>query len=322
MLNRYERPSASSDILPSFIDEAERLRPFAPPFRFTQFFSPEDTLLCVCASEKALSELNRSRSSNETIRIVELTTGSGLVGLELLLSNHNAELTGLDIDEVAIQTAASNAKLLDLDERANFQCADLWSSDTASAVSAARPHIIICNPPYVPEPDHDKLQIEAGAGPDGTEHLMKTIDLAAEVRPDLMALSWCSLSDPAKIISSAEASGYALDSLFIVAIADGEYSGSVHDYLCILPHAYICELPDTLAVVAPDSSARFAYLLMAGAFSRSDRQSGSMATGIQRLCESFALNGLTALRNTNTGVPTKSWLLDRWDELRLRAILH
>jgi hypothetical protein len=322
MLNRYERPGESADILPSFLDEAERLQHFVPPFRFTQFFSPEDTLLCVCASETALSELNRSQSSDERTRIVELTTGSGLVGLELVLSHDNVELTGLDIDPLAIETATSNAEMFSVSERARFECADLWSDETVSAIRAARPHIIICNPPYVPEPDYGKLQIEAGAGPDGTAHLMKTIDLAAQVQPDTMALSWCSLSDPAKIVSSATAAGYALNSLFIVVIADGEYSGSVHSYLSSLPHAYICERPDTLTDVAPDSSARFAYLLMAGAFRRSDARVASHATQVQQLCESFALNGLTALTEADMTVPTHSWLLDRWDELRLRAILH
>lgn len=322
MLNRYGRPGSSSKILPSFLDEADRLRPFVPPFRFTQFFSPEDTLLCVCASETALRNSRTRHSGDERICVVELTTGSGLVGLELLLSNHDIELTGLDIDPLAIRTATGNAKSLGVSKRAHFKCADLWSRETVSALEAVHPHIIVCNPPYVPEPDAGKLQLEAGAGPDGTAHLMKTIELTTRVQPDSMALSWCSLSDPAKIVSSAAASGYALDSLFIIAISDGEYSGSVHNYLSTLPHAYICESPDTLAEVAPDNSARFAYLLMAGAFSRRDRLDASIANSIQELCESFASNGLSALSEADVGVPTRSWLLDRWDELRLRALLH
>lgn len=322
MLDRYGRPGSSSKILPSFLGEAERLWPFVPPFRFTRFFSPEDTLLCVCASETALREFQTRHSSDERIRVVELTTGSGLVGLELLLSNPNTELTGLDIDPLAIRTATGNAKSLGIGERAHFKCADLWSKETASALEAVHPHIIICNPPYVPEPDAGRLQLEAGAGPDGTAHLMKTIELAGRVQPDSMALSWCSLSNPAKIVSSAAASGYALGSLLMVAISDGEYSGSVHNYLSTLPHAYICESPDTLAEVAPDNSAGFAYLLMAGVFSRRDHLDESIARNIQQLCESFASNGLSALSEANVGVPTRSWLLDRWDELRLRAILH
>jgi hypothetical protein len=113
-----------------------------------------------------------------------------------------------------------------------------------------------------------------------------------------------------------------LDSLFIVVIADGEYSGSVHNYLRSLKHAYINDKPDTLAVVASDSSVRFAYLLMAGSFSQSDQGDTSIADNVQQLCESFASNGLAALNNEPVGVPTQSWLLDRWDELQLRAALH
>jgi hypothetical protein len=52
----------------------------------------------------------------------------------------------------------------------------------------------------------------------------------------------------------------------------------------------------TVGAVAPDGSGRFAYLLMAGDFSRSE---GDALRGIDR-----------------------SWVLDRWDELKLRVFLH
>src|SRR4029079_3065375 len=194
MPHRCGRPEPGLKILPSFIDEANRLRAFVPPFRFTAFFSPEDTLLCACASEAALKNARSHRRSNawsrHTTRIAELTTGSGLVGLHLLTFDGASKLTGFDVDPTAVETAQKNAKLLGLGRRARFECADMWSDATVSALREYSPDLIVCNPPYIPERDEEKLKIEAGAGPDGTAHLMRAIELAADLRPKAMSLSW------------------------------------------------------------------------------------------------------------------------------------
>ncbi len=329
MPHRFGRPIAEKDVLASFLNEAGRLRAFVPPFRFTSFFSPEDTLLCTIASEAALSRARSPRRAGgwaqESMRIAELTTGSGLIGLHLLLLEHGSKLAGLDVDPVAVSIASKNARLVGINGRAKFDRADLWSDATVTLLTAYQPHLIICNPPYVPEPPGSKLELEAGAGPDGTAHLMRTIELAEKVCPRAMALSWCSLSDPGQIVREAESIGYSLNSLFLVAIADGEYSGSVHDYLRSLPGAFISEDPDTVDAVAPDGSGRFAYLLIAGDFSRTTPRNGRneySADAVERICREFAAHGVSALRNPIAPVPVRTWLFDRWDELRLRAFLH
>lgn len=327
MPNRFGRPVESNKTLASFLDESSRLLAFAPPFRFTSFFSPEDTLLCVCASEAALAHARRPGSSRQNgsrdgLRIAELTTGSGLVGLNLLQIERGSRLAALDVDPVAIDTARGNARLLGLQDRAQFHCIDIWSDATVSRLRAYDPHLLVCNPPYVPEPSDWRLELEAGAGEDGTAHLVRTLELADCLKPRAMALSWCSLSDPARIVRQAEAAGYMLNSLFIVVIADGEYSGSVLDHLRTLPHACMNESDAMRYAVAPDGSARFGYMLMAGDFSRSSSGSPSSVAAVERICSDFATNGLDALVNPVAPVPVRTWLLDRWDELRLRASLH
>ena len=329
MPHRLGRPVNDNPMLSSFLTEAGRLHAFVPPFRFSAFFSPEDTLLCACASEAALvhaRSLNRARGwPRKPMHIVELTTGSGLVGLHLTMIESGSRLIGLDVDPVATDIAARNAKVLGLSRRARFECADLWSDATLDILRAAEPDLMICNPPYVPEPPGSELAIEAGAGPDGTAHLERTIEVAEKVRPHSLALSWCSLSNPAKIVEFAESAGYSLRSLFMVVIADGEYSGSVADYLRTIPHCYISERADAVEAVAPDGSCRFAYILMAGDFTslpvaRASR--GETALAVERICKKFASEGLTALVDPVAPVPVRSWMLDRWDELRLRALLH
>ena|SRR5688572_8710737 len=243
MPHQSRRPAAENRAFDSFLDEASRLRAFVPPFRFGSFFSPEDTLLCVCAAEAALAHARLPRRRNgrspEPLRIAELTTGSGLVGLHLLRLESGSTLAGMDIDPSAIEAALHNARTLGAFGRTRFECADLWSRETESLLHSYEPHLLICNPPYVPEPSFGRLQTEAGAGPAGTLHLFRAVELAGKTRPRALALSWCSLSDPGQVIRAAEASGYCLNSLFIVVIAEGEYSGSVHDYLRSLPSAYL-----------------------------------------------------------------------------------
>lgn len=322
--DQFEKTDRPESFIPSFLDEAHRLHGFVPPFRFSAFFSPEDTLLCVCASETAFARARKEfEEPSGVVRIAELTTGSGLVGIHLLLEDESSRLLGLDVDRHACEIAEANAKLLKIEKRAWFECADIWADSAVATLVAYDPNILICNPPYIPEPPEETLALEAGAGADGTAHLMRTLELASIIRPQTLALSWCSLCDPAKVLVAAGAAGYSLNSLFIVAIADGEYSGSVRDYLRSLPHAYLNEQSDTVWEVAPDASARFAYLLMAGDFSR---DAGTSAPGnaiaVEGLCARFAAEGLPALANCALPVPVSTWVLDRWDELELRVMLH
>jgi hypothetical protein len=326
--------------LPSLLDEAWRLEPFAPPFAFGAFFSPEDTLLCVCAADAARQLLTEPRtidsSADSAFHVAELTSGSGLVGLYLLARDCTARLLGLDIDIEAKRLAERNAVLLGVSDRTRFAQSDLWSASTLRLLEVEQPQLIVCNPPYVPEPPGTKMQIEAGAGPNGTAHLLRALELTQLVQPDTLALSWCSLSDPGGIVEAAEASGYELHMLFVTAIADGEYSGAVHSYLKDLSNTFINEQSETLRLIAPDGSARFAYLLLAGAFRRRDHnRQVSGAAAVRKLCQDFARDGLVGLADTppfarfpspdspaDPAFLLRCSVLSRWDELRLRVILH
>jgi methylase of polypeptide subunit release factors len=326
MLDSFGRLHPYTGRIPSLIDEAGRMRAFLPPFRFTSFFSPEDTLLCMLAAEAALAHargtLRRHGRSVDPLRITELTTGSGLVGMHLLRLEHGSRLTGLDVDRDAVETARSNAATLGLTSRTMFDCADVWSETTVEMLASRKPQLLVCNPPYIPEPENQPLEVEAGSGADGAAHLNRTIDLAERFEPRALALSWCSLSDPAGVVERAERAGYCLNSLFVAAIADGEYSGSVHSYLRSLDTAFINESRATLTTIAPDGSARFSYLLFAGDFSRDTGRTASTGHLVKKIVNAFAADGLSALESTSTPIPVRTWLLDRWDELRLRAFLH
>jgi hypothetical protein len=189
-----------------------------------------------------------------------------------------------------------------------------------------RPQLVVCNPPYIPEPTGKNLAVEAGAGADGTAYIMRALELAKITKPRAIALSWCSLSDPERVVQEAEGNGYRLNSLFVAVIADGEYSGSVGNYLRSLDHAFLNDSAETLQAVASDGSASFAYLLMSGEFSRKDagphRPDVKAGDYVRVICSRFARRGATSLASIDAPFPVRAWLLDRWDEVRLRAFLH
>ena len=340
MLTPLQRPAPPADVLPLFSPQAAgRLERFVPPFQFTSFFAPEDTLLCVLAAERAATAAAEAAGTERVPYVVELTAGSGLVGLRLLDRYPRARLLGVDVDPGAPPVAERNARSLGTAGRARFM--ELSVIDPACEELLAREPIdvLICNPPYIPEPPGMPLAVEAGSGADGAAHLRRVADLAARVRPRAVALSWCSLGDPAGVAGAMEQAGYRLDALYAVAIADGEYSGLVQPYLETLPTAFLSKSAATRAAMADDQSARFAYVLLAGVWVPGDERGvtgegsvqraagsgergGSAGAAVDALMRGFVREGLPALRAPTMPCEYRAWLLDRWDEIALRAMLH
>ncbi len=297
-----------------------RLDRFAPPFTFTRFFSPEDSLLCVLATEAVIQRRPPGGC------VVELTSGSGLVGFSALAADPALRLVGVDVDPDALEVAADNAALLGMSARARFHTLSLWDEAVERLLGDFAPDILVCNPPYIPEPPETPLALEAGSGPDGARHLRQVIHLAEHSSAEWIALSWCSLSDPAGIVEEAGKAGYDLTDLSVAAIADGEYAGSVHDYVRSLPTSFLAEDERSIRAVAPDGAARFAYLLMAGAWHRRSAGARRMTSGSVRamatLCERFAREGVQSLADLPVPWPTRAFVLDRWDEIAVRVALH
>jgi hypothetical protein len=150
------------------------------------------------------------------------------------------------------------------------------------------------------------------------------------VRPRTVALSWCSLGDPVGVVAAMEEAGYRLDALDVVAIADGEYSGMVQPYLETLPTAFLNAGSATRHALAADGAARFGYVLLAGVWRReavagADAESAaaeSAVPAVAGLMRAFGLDGLPALAEPRVPFAYRAWMLDRWDELALRAMLH
>jgi hypothetical protein len=333
----FQRPAPLAAELPSFaLEAAGRLERFVPPFEFTSFFAPEDTLLCVIAAERAVGagrgRIDRSPTGPAPY-FVELTAGSGLVGLRLLDLVPDATLLGVDVDRAAPPVARQNAEVLGLGGRARFERMSVWDDACVARLGERPVDLLVCNPPYVPEPPGQRLAVEAGAGADGAAHLRRVAELAARWRPRAVALSWCSLGDPVGVAAAMEDAGYTLDALDAVVIADGEYSGSVQAYLESLPTAFLNSGAETRHALASDGAARFGYVLLAGVWGecglrtadcglRSAVPAGSAVPHVDALMRGFAAEGIGALAGASMPFEYHAWLLDRWDEIALRAMLH
>lgn len=87
--------------------------------------------------------LRRARDRDVPLRLLDLGTGTGCLLLALLAEFPAASGLGIDIAEGAVRTAARNAVLLGLAERARF-----FVGDWATAVSA-RFDVILVNAPYI-----------------------------------------------------------------------------------------------------------------------------------------------------------------------------
>jgi HemK-like putative methylase len=93
------------------------------------------------------SYLNESHRSN-TLRILDLCTGSGCIALYLANQFKNFKITGVDISPHAITLAQLNQRNLQVNN-ANFHKADLRNTLEISKLGAY--DIIVSNPPYIPK---------------------------------------------------------------------------------------------------------------------------------------------------------------------------
>jgi release factor glutamine methyltransferase len=89
--------------------------------------------------------------------ILDIGTGSGAIALALKHRHSSAEVFACDVSEEALAVAAENAEQLDL--ALTFVHTDLFDATFARDVTPTF-HLVISNPPYVPETERATLQPE------------------------------------------------------------------------------------------------------------------------------------------------------------------
>ncbi len=128
------------------------------------------------------------KRSLESLRILDLGTGSGCIILSLLKYFPASIGTGTDISKEALVVAENNARRLEVERRINW-----IHSDFFEGISGGKYDVIVSNPPYISEPEWLGLAEEVRQepyqalvpGPAGFESYEKIITRAAEyLNPD------------------------------------------------------------------------------------------------------------------------------------------
>ncbi|MSU89883.1 peptide chain release factor N(5)-glutamine methyltransferase [Rhodobacteraceae bacterium 2CG4] len=125
-------------------------------------------------------------------RILDLGTGTGVLALTLLAECPQARAVAVDISPAALAVAARNAEALDVADRVRFVQGD-WCAGIEG-----RFDLIVSNPPYIPQPEAERLDPDVRlwepdgallAGPDGLDAYRAIAqDLAARMSPGGRAL--------------------------------------------------------------------------------------------------------------------------------------
>ncbi len=134
-------------------------------------------------------DLAKSQAATQSLRIVDVGTGSGILAVCCAKHLPTAQVTAIDVSPQALAIASANAEQHDVADRIDFVESDLFSSVTPQHEY----DVIVSNPPYVAT--HEMSELDPGVreyephlaldgGEQGTEVIARLIPQAAErLRP-------------------------------------------------------------------------------------------------------------------------------------------
>jgi len=108
--------------------------------------------------------LNHFINKLQPLKILDLGSGSGCLGLSLLDEYKNSKVSFFDASQKSLEIVKNNSLKLGLSERAKFFHLnwkdDNWDTSLIKIENDTKFDIIISNPPYIPTDDINKLQKE------------------------------------------------------------------------------------------------------------------------------------------------------------------
>ena len=84
------------------------------------------------------------KDKKETINIIEIGTGSGIISVMLALLLKNVKIIAVDINEKALELAKQNAKKHNVEDKIEFRLSNLYENVPETDI-----HMTISNPPYI-----------------------------------------------------------------------------------------------------------------------------------------------------------------------------
>lgn len=144
--------------------------------------------------------------------LLDVGTGGGAIAIAIACERPDAEVWASDVDPRALELAARNARRHA--PRVRTVQADLLDGPDLATV-VPRLHLLVSNPPYLPEADRESLPPEVRhdppaalfGGPDGLEPFRRLLRAATERLPARAPL-WLEL-DPRTVHAAAEAAAAA-----------------------------------------------------------------------------------------------------------------
>lgn len=119
----------------------------------------------------------RERFYSQKIKILDIGTGCGNIGITLAKEIKNCKVVGIDISEKILRIAEKNAKYHRVKSKIEFVKGDLFPEKNGKF------HIIVSNPPYIPSDEIPSLPEEVkkepiiaiDGGKEGMEKIVKII---------------------------------------------------------------------------------------------------------------------------------------------------
>lgn len=95
---------------------------------------------------------------DETINLLDVGTGSGIIAITCACHIPNAEIAAVDISEQALKIAQKNAELNEVEEKITFFQQDAlneWKTEYHQKFD-----VIVSNPPYISAAEYEELAVE------------------------------------------------------------------------------------------------------------------------------------------------------------------
>lgn len=101
-----------------------------------------------------------SDAPSQTIRVIDLCTGSGCIACALATEHPNIEVLALDIAQEALSLAQKNVEVQGVSDRVKVVESDLLSTLVGDPSNKGAFDAIVSNPPYIPSAVLDSLDAE------------------------------------------------------------------------------------------------------------------------------------------------------------------
>ena len=119
-------------------------------FMGLDFYVNENVLIPRSDTEILVEEVLKNIDKSKKVRILDMCTGSGIIGISLAKICDNVEVVCVDKSDMALEVAFENAKFHGVANRIDFICSDMFCElfDLCN-MKDVKFDIIVSNPPYI-----------------------------------------------------------------------------------------------------------------------------------------------------------------------------